>query len=163
MVLSFGKLRRAAITNRPKRTPMSRLKDWGQTIAVIGAMVGTVVACFVFIQTEHTNMRDEHAEIRNAMRDEHVEMRAEHVEIRNAMRDEHVEIRNAMRNEHAEMRAEFAELRAEMRAGFAELRDAMRGEHAETRDRLNSIDRRTARIEGHLFGIEVAPDQEAPE
>lgn len=163
MVLSFGKLRRAAITNRPKRTPMSRLKDWGQTIAVIGAMVGTVVACFVFIQTEHTNMRDEHAEmraehveIRDTMRNEHAEMRAEHVEIRNAMRDEHVEIRNAMRDEHAEMRAE-------MRAGFAELRDAMRGEHAETRDRLNSIDRRTARIEGHLFGIEVAPDQEAPE
>ncbi len=142
---------------------MSRLKDWGQTIAVIGAMVGTVVACFVFIQTEHTNMRDEHAEIRNAMRNEHAEMRAEHVEIRDTMRNEHaemraehVEIRNAMRDEHAEMRAE-------MRAGFAELRDAMRGEHAETRDRLNSIDRRTARIEGHLFGIEVAPDQEAPE
>ena len=69
------------------------------------------------------------------------EMRAEHDVIRMQMRDEHA----AMRGEHTAMRGEHA---------------AMRGEHADVRDQVISVDRRTARIEGHLFGIEIAPDQE---
>ncbi len=32
------------------------------------------------------------------------------------------------------------------------------GEHADIRAQLTSVDRRTARIEGHLFGVEVAPE-----
>lgn len=67
-------------------------------------------------------------------------MQAEHNSIRNEMRDGFAELRGAMRGEHAEMR----------------------GEHAEMRDRLNSIDRRTARIEGLLFGIEI-PQEPADE
>ena len=59
-----------------------------------------------------------------------------------------------MQSEHAQLRAELREMRTEMRAGFS----AMREEHAELRGRLNSLDRRAARIEGHLFGIEVTPE-----
>ena len=47
------------------------------------------------------------------------------------------------------MQFEHASLRGQMNAG-----------HASIRDQLNSVDRSTARIEGHLFGIEIAPDQE---
>ena len=35
----------------------------------------------------------------------------------------------------------------------------MHAEHAAIREQLNSMDRRTARIEGHLFGIEIPPAQ----
>lgn len=63
------------------------------------------------------------------------------------MQFEHAAIRADMRAEHADMRAEHAAMRNEMRA-----------EHAEIREQLSSVDRRTARIEGHLFGIEVSQD-----
>ena len=65
----------------------------------------------------------------------------------------------------AEMRGEHADIRMEMRAGLDTVRAQARIEHAATlnelaaiRDRLNSVDRRTARIEGHLFGVEIAPE-----
>ena len=61
--------------------------------------------------------------------------------LRAQMRAEHDSIRAQMRDEHIAMRAEHT---------------AMRGEHDSIRDQLNSVDRRTARIEGHLFGIEIA-------
>ena len=93
------------------------------------------------MRDEHTAMRGEHA----AMRDEHTAMRGEHA----AMRDEHADIRMEMRGEHAAIRGELRDIRMEMRA-----------EHATMHDQLDSIDRRTARIEGHLFGIEIAPDQQ---
>ena len=38
----------------------------------------------------------------------------------------------------------------------------MRTDIAAVRDQLNSVDRRTARIEGHLFGIEI-PKEPADE
>lgn len=52
------------------------------------------------------------------------------------------------------MQFEHADMRADMRAEHAD----MRAEHAEIREQLSSVDRRTARIEGHLFGIEVSQD-----
>ena len=55
------------------------------------------------------------------------------------------------------MQFQFAAIRAEMGTEHAE----MRAEHAEIRSWLSSVDRRAARIEGHLFGVEVAPDQQA--
>ena len=55
----------------------------------------------------------------------------------------------------ADMNAQSAAIRADMNAQFA----AMHAEHAGIRDQLNSMDRRTARIEGHLFGIEIPPDR----
>ena len=65
------------------------------------------------------------------------------------------------------MQFQFAGVRAEMRAEHDVIRmqmgdehAAMRGELADVRDQVISVDRRTARIEGHLFGIEIAPDQE---
>ena len=67
----------------------------------------------------------------------------------------------------ADMRAGHAALRADMRAGHAALREemgadhaSMRAGHAEIRALLSSIDRRIARIEGHLFGIEIPQDTE---
>ena len=54
----------------------------------------------------------------------------------------------------------LAGVRADMSAGFASVRADMSAEHDSIRVQLNSVDRRTARIEGHLFGIEIAPDQE---
>ena len=74
-------------------------------------------------------------------------MQFAHADIRSGMRTGFDAIRLQMRDEHAAMRAEHADIRMEMRGGF----DALR-------DQLNSVDRRTARIEGHLFGIELAPD-----
>ncbi|WP_428099736.1 hypothetical protein [Candidatus Rariloculus sp.] len=63
------------------------------------------------------------------------------------------------------MQFQFAGVRAEMRAEHDVIRmqmgdehAAMRGELADVRDQVISVDRRTARIEGHLFGIEIAPD-----
>ncbi len=52
------------------------------------------------------------------------------------------------------MQFEHAAIRTDMRAEHAD----MRAEHAEIREQLSSVDRRTARIEGHLFGIEVSQD-----
>ncbi len=34
----------------------------------------------------------------------------------------------------------------------------MNAQLAAIREQLNSVDRRTARIEGHLFGIEIQPE-----
>ena len=56
------------------------------------------------------------------------------------------------------MQSEHAALRADMNAQHAALRADMDAQHAALRVQLNSVDRRTARIEGHLFGIEVPPD-----
>ena len=67
-------------------------------------------------------------------------MQIEHATIRDEMRSEHAQIREEMSREHAQMREEANR------------------EHAAIRAQLNSIDRRTARIEGHLFGIEIMPD-----
>ena len=51
-------------------------------------------------------------------------------------------------------------------AAFAALAGLMQFEHASirselasVREQLNSVDRRTARIEGHLFGLELPLDQ----
>lgn len=63
------------------------------------------------------------------------------------MQFEHAAIRSDMRAEHAQMRGEHAAIRSEVRA-----------EHAEMRALVSNIDRRTARIEGHLFGIEIQPE-----
>ena len=51
------------------------------------------------------------------------------------------------------MQFEHAAMRADMNAQFA----AMHAGHAAMREQLSSVDRRTARIEGHLFGIEIPP------
>ena len=53
----------------------------------------------------------------------------------------------------------FAALAALILSELGALRTQMQTEHASIRDQLNSVDRRTARIEGHLFGIEFAPEQ----
>ena len=71
-------------------------------------------------------------------------------------------IRAEMSSEHAQMREEMgrehAAIREEMSREHAQMREEMNREHAAIRVQLNSIDRRTARIEGHLFGIEILPD-----
>ena len=52
----------------------------------------------------------------------------------------------------------FVALATFMHFEHAAIRADMRAEHAEIREQLSSVDRRTARIEGHLFGIEVSQD-----
>ena len=52
----------------------------------------------------------------------------------------------------------FVALATFMQFEHAAIRADMRAEHAEIREQLSSVDRRTARIEGHLFGIEVSQD-----
>ena len=64
------------------------------------------------------------------------------------MQFENAAIRADMNAQFAAMHAEHAAIRADMNAGFAAIRE-----------QLNSMDRRTARIEGHLFGIEIPPDR----
>ena len=58
---------------------------------------------------------------------------------------------NAMRTD---MNVQHTSTRADMRAEHA----AMGAEHAAIREQLNSVDLSTARIEGHLFGIEIQPE-----
>ncbi len=60
---------------------------------------------------------------------------------------------------------EHAAIRTDMNAQLAAVRTDMNAQHADTnaqlaaiREQLNSVDRRTARIEGHLFGIEIQPE-----
>ena len=115
------------------------MNEWRQTITSICTVVLAIAALATMMQFQfagvRAEMRAEHDVIRMQMRDEHTAMRGEHT----AMRGEHT----AMRGEHTAMRGEHA---------------AMRGELADVRDQVISVDRRTARIEGHLFGIEIAPD-----
>ncbi|WP_428099750.1 hypothetical protein [Candidatus Rariloculus sp.] len=110
------------------------MKEWRQTITSICTVVLAIAALATMMQFQFAGVR--------------AEMRAEHDVIRMQMRDEHA----AMRGEHTAMRGEHTAMRGE--------HTAMRGEHADVRDQVISVDRRTARIEGHLFGIEIAPDQE---
>ena len=72
----------------------------------------------------------------------------EHAAIRTDMNAQLAAIRN-------DMNAQHAGIRADMNAQHA----GMRAEHAAIREQLNSVDRRTARIEGHLFGIEIPADE----
>ena len=55
----------------------------------------------------------------------------------------------------AGMNAQNAAIRADMNAQFSN----MNAELAAIREQLNSMDRRTARIEGQLFGIEIPQDR----
>ena len=116
------------------------MKEWRQTIAFICTVVVTLVTLATLMLSQFASMRAEHADIR-------MEMRAGFVDTR------------------MEMRAGFVDTRMEMRAGFDTVRAQARIEQAATleelaaiRDQLNSVDRRTARIEGSLSGIEIAPE-----
>ena len=127
------------------------MKEWRQTITSICTVVLAIAALATMMQFQfagvRAEMRAEHDVIRMQMRDEHAAMRGEHT----AMRGEHT----AMRGEHTAMRGEHTAMRGE--------HAAMRGELADVRDQVISVDRRTARIEGHLFGIEIAPDPQDSE
>ena len=58
----------------------------------------------------------------------------------------------------AGIRTDMNAQRADMNAQITGLRADMNAELAAIREQLNSLDRRTSRIEGHLFGIEIPPD-----
>ena len=64
-----------------------------------------------------------------------------------------------MQFELAAIRADMNAQRAELNAQISGLRADMNTELAAIREQLNSMDRRTARIEGHLFGIEIPQDR----
>ena len=139
------------------------MKEWRQTIIAIGTAVPSIIAIVTTMQFQFAGMR---AEMRAGFDVIRVQMRDEHA----AMRSEHADIRMEMRDEHAAMRGEHVDIRMEMRAGLDTVRAQARTDHAATlnelatiRDQLTSVDRRTARIEGSLFGVEVAPDQQAAE
>ena len=78
------------------------------------------------------------------------------------MQFEHAGIRADMNAQttgiRTDMNAQITGLRADMNAQITGLRADMNAELAAIREQLTSMDRRTARIEGHLFGIEIAPD-----
>ena len=74
-------------------------------------------------------------------------MQFEHAAMRADMNAQNAAIRADMNAQFAAMHAEHAAIRAEMNAEFGAIRE-----------QLNSMDRRTARIEGHLFGIEIPVD-----
>ena len=74
------------------------------------------------------------------------------------MQFEHAAIRADMNAQNAAMRADMNAQFAAMHAEHAAIRADMNTELAAIREQLNSMDRRTARIEGHLFGIEIPPD-----
>lgn len=72
-----------------------------------------------------------------------------------------------MQFESTSMRAWMRRIRHHINMHMRDASVAMLGEHtairrelADIRDLVNSVDRSTARIERHLFGIEIAPDPE---
>ena len=69
------------------------------------------------------------------------------------MQFEHAAIRADMNAQNAAIRADMNAQRIEMNAQFSDVN----AELAAIREQLNSVDRRTSRIEGHLFGIEIPP------
>ena len=71
-----------------------------------------------------------------------------HSGIRSDMNEAHEAIR-------AVMNAAHESIRADMNAAHEDIRIDLR----QIREQINNVDRRTARIEGHLFGIEI---QEEP-
>ena len=71
-----------------------------------------------------------------------------HSDIRSDMNEAHEAIR-------ADMNAAHESIRADMNAAHEDIRNDLR----QVREQVNNVDRRTARIEGHLFGIEI---QEEP-
>ena len=56
------------------------------------------------------------------------------------------------------MQFELAAIRADMSAQITGIRADMNAQLTAIREQLNSVDRRTSRIEGHLFGIEIPVD-----
>ena len=110
-----------------------RMKEWRQTIVVICTVVLTIAALAAYMQFELAGIR--------------ADMNAQSEAIRADMNAQNAAMR-------ADMNAQHAAIRADMNAQFA----AMHAEHATFREQLNSMDRRTARIEGHLFGIEIPVD-----
>ena len=67
-------------------------------------------------------------------------------------------IRTDMNAQISGIRTDMNAQRADMNAQITGLRADMNAELAAIREQLNSLDRRTSRIEGHLFGIEIPPD-----
>ena len=59
----------------------------------------------------------------------------------------------------AYMQSEHAAIRADMNAQITGIRADMNAHLTAIREQLNSVDRRTSRIEGHLFGIEIPADR----
>ncbi len=57
------------------------------------------------------------------------------------------------------MQFELAAIRADMNAQITGIRADMNAQLTAIREQLNSVDRRTSRIEGHLFGIEIPADR----
>ena len=57
------------------------------------------------------------------------------------------------------MQFELAAIRADMSAQITGIRADMNAQLTAIREQLNSVDRRTSRIEGHLFGIEIPADR----
>ncbi len=147
------------------------LSEWRQAITVVCTMVLAVAAVAALILSElgalRAQMQTEHAAMRAEMQTEHATMRAEMQTEHAAMRAEmqsglgslRAQMQSGLGSLRAEMQTEFGSLRAEMQTELGSLRAQMQSEHASIRDQLNSVDRRTARIEGHLFGIEIAPEQ----
>jgi len=121
------------------------MREWLQLVTAICTGVLSIAALATLMQFQFAGMR---AEMRAGFDTIRMQMRDEHA----AMRDEHADIRMEMRGEHAAIRGELRDIRMETR-----------GEHAAMRAQLDSVDRRTARIEGHLFGIEIAQDQQTTE
>lgn len=82
-----------------------------------------------------------------------------HSGIRSDMNEAHESIRADMNAAHesirADMNAAHESIRFDMNAAHEDIRIDLR----QIREQLNNVDRRTARIEGHLFGIEI---QEEP-
>ena len=129
-----------------------RMKEWRQTIAVICAVVLAVAAGATFLQFALAGMRADINDMREDMSDMREDMHAQNAAIRADMDAEFAAFR-------ADMDAEFAAFRADMDAQITGLRADTNAEFAAIRELLGNIDRRTARIEGHLFGIEVPPER----
>ncbi len=136
------------------------LSEWRQAITVVCTMLLAVAAFAALILSEigalRAQMQTEHAAMRAEMQTEHATMRAE---MQTGLGSLRAQMQTGLGSLRAEMQTELGSLRAEMQTEFGSLRAQMQTEHASIRDQLNSVDRRTARIEGHLFGIEIAPEQ----
>ena len=146
-----------------ERVMSKSMNEWRPTITVICTVVLAFAALAALMQFEHAEMRAEIGGLRTEMRAEigslRTEMRAEHDSLRTEMHAEHESLRAEMHAEHESLRAEHVSMRGE----HDSLRAEINAQFDDIRARINSIDRRTARIEGHLFGIDIAADRPTTE
>ena len=122
----------------------------GATIVAVGVALGTLTAML------YSNVAGNVAAGFDAVNSRFDAVDARFVSMENSINSRF----DAVDRRFSEMRADSAAIRSEMR----EEHRVIQGQIERLDGRLDGLDRRTARIEGHLFGVELPdPSEPAPD